>query len=174
LTATKRRSPVKGKKGISPVISTIIIVAIAIAVSIAAGYWMIGITTALTRFEKLTIMELSVDVTSGGYNISVYVKNAGSAATMVDGVLFNEKLCDVSGLSPACPYAVNPCATNPSENITFYGDILTASKRTLNPGDSIRFTMFCPRGGPFKSGTNVDVALKSSGGRFYSKTALIP
>jgi len=43
------------RKAISPVISTIIIVAVAIAISIAVAFWLGGITSIFTRFEKLEI-----------------------------------------------------------------------------------------------------------------------
>jgi len=43
------------RKGISIVIATIAIVAIAIVVSIAAAYWITGIGGSFTRFKKLRI-----------------------------------------------------------------------------------------------------------------------
>ncbi|MGQ9461354.1 MAG: archaellin/type IV pilin N-terminal domain-containing protein, partial [Candidatus Bathyarchaeaceae archaeon] len=41
------------RRGISPVIATVIIVAVTIAVSIAVAYWMGGLASFFTRFEKI-------------------------------------------------------------------------------------------------------------------------
>ncbi|MEM2812119.1 MAG: archaellin/type IV pilin N-terminal domain-containing protein, partial [Candidatus Bathyarchaeia archaeon] len=41
------------QKAVSPVIATIIIVAVAIVMSIAVAYWMLGLATTFTRYEKL-------------------------------------------------------------------------------------------------------------------------
>jgi len=43
------------KRGISPVIATIIIVAVAIAIAIAVAFWVVGIAGLFTRYEKLEI-----------------------------------------------------------------------------------------------------------------------
>jgi flagellin-like protein len=43
------------RRGISPVIATVIIVAVTIAVSIAVAYWMGGLASFFTRFEKIEI-----------------------------------------------------------------------------------------------------------------------
>ena len=43
------------RRGISPVIASIIIAAVAIAISIAVAYWIMGIGGAETKFENLKI-----------------------------------------------------------------------------------------------------------------------
>ena len=40
-------------KAVSPVIATIIIVAIAITMSIAVAYWLLGLGGSFTKFEKV-------------------------------------------------------------------------------------------------------------------------
>ncbi len=45
----------KNRKAISPVIATVILVAVAITVAIAVSYWMSGITSSYTKFEKVEI-----------------------------------------------------------------------------------------------------------------------
>jgi len=48
------------RKGISPVIATVIIVAVTITVAIAISFWMGGIAGLYTRFEKLEITYATV------------------------------------------------------------------------------------------------------------------
>ena len=40
-------------KAVSPVIATIIIVAIAITMSIAVAYWLLGLGSSFTKYEKV-------------------------------------------------------------------------------------------------------------------------
>jgi len=161
-------------KALSPVITTIIIVAITIAIVIAVTYWMVGVSTAFTKLEKLDLVDIDSQPVTGGFNITVMVKNTGSVPTTVDGIFFNERFCDISELTPANPNTRNPFANGTvNVNITFYGDIINPSKRALNPGDRISFTMFCPVGGPFRSGVNLELALHSSGGKFYLRSVLL-
>jgi len=50
------------RRGISPVIATIIIVAVAIAIAIAVAFWVVGIAGLFTRFEKLELCGLIIVV----------------------------------------------------------------------------------------------------------------
>jgi flagellin-like protein len=51
------RRLVRGKdRAVSPVIATIIIVAVAIVMSIAVAYWVLGLAGTFTRYEKIEIM----------------------------------------------------------------------------------------------------------------------
>ncbi|MEM2927278.1 MAG: archaellin/type IV pilin N-terminal domain-containing protein, partial [Candidatus Bathyarchaeia archaeon] len=59
------RRMLKSRKAVSPVIATIIIVAIAISIAIAVAYWMVGITGAFTRFEKLEIVSAYAEGAEG-------------------------------------------------------------------------------------------------------------
>ncbi len=43
----------KNRKAVSPVIATVILVAVAITISVAVAYWMGGISSQYTKFENL-------------------------------------------------------------------------------------------------------------------------
>ncbi|MBS7638222.1 DUF4352 domain-containing protein, partial [Candidatus Bathyarchaeota archaeon] len=57
---------VEDRRGVSPVIATIIIVAIAIVMSLAVAYWMLGLGGAFTRYEKLEFVSAYVTVEKNG------------------------------------------------------------------------------------------------------------
>jgi len=158
----------KGRKGISPVISTIIIVAIAIAVAIAVAYWMVGITAAFTRFERLEVTQAYADRTMAGYNISITVKNTGSAPASIDVIYINGKIVDLTGLNATSTQA-NVTIAGTQYTINFSGQILLSTDRTLNPGDQRLFYMACPYGGPFTAGVNLDVSIHTASGKEYPK-----
>jgi len=82
------------RKGISPVIATVIIVAVALAIAIAVVGWIMGIWGAVTGgTEILKIMPYSKlyngnSTESNKYNVTVvlYIKNEGGASATITKV----------------------------------------------------------------------------------------
>ena len=64
------------RKGVSPVIATVILVAVTITVAVAVAYWMSGIAGQYTQFEKVEIQS--------GYAVSVDATAEIVAGTMGD------------------------------------------------------------------------------------------
>lgn len=169
----------KGRKGISPVISTIIIVAIAIAVAIAVAYWMVGITAAFTRFERLEVTQAYATTVTGGYNITMTVKNTGSAPASVDVIIINGRMCDVTKLNGTTTQTSTISLGNETYTLKFWGDILIETRRTLSPGDSITFVIECVPAalqykGPFVPGVNLDCSIHTASGKEYPKVVPLP
>ena len=68
------------------------IVAVAITVSVAVAYWMGGISSQYTQFEKVEIQTAYAVKTSGiGWNITMEIKNTGSAASTLLRCFINEE-----------------------------------------------------------------------------------
>jgi len=146
-----RGSLLKSKKAISPVISTIVIVSVAIAMSIAVAYWMMGITGSFTRFERLDITSAYAVVDTGNFTVKVKVKNSGSASATIDLVFINGK--------PTADYA-NVSVTN----------LLV----TLAPGEAVDGSIVLPKDGTFVSGMGVEIVFQTAAGRQYPKTIQLP
>ena len=146
----KRESLLRSRKAISPVISTIVIVSVAIAMSIAVAYWMMGITGSFTRFERLDVTSAYATV-DGNFTIKLKVKNSGSASATIDLILINGR--------PTADYT-NVTVTN----------LLT----TLEPGKSVDGTITLPKDGTFVSGMGVELVLQTAAGRQYPKTIQLP
>lgn len=148
VSESKRRSLMKTRKALSPVISTIVIVSIAIAMSIAVVYWMTGITGSFTRFERLDVTSAYTD---GNFTIRLKVKNSGSASATIDLIFINGR--------PTTEYA--------GVNVT---NLLTS----LEPGETVDGTIALPKGGAFVSGVIVEIVIQTSAGRQYPKTVQLP
>ena len=143
------------RKAVSPVIATIILVAIAIAIAIAVAYWMVGITGAFTRFEKLEVSTAYAEVSGTNFVVTCIIKNSGSAAATIDDVYINGK-----------PYGKTTATVAP--------DVDTAPA-TLNPGDVLDpFTITMPIGTDFKSGMTVEITLHTVAGKEYPKQVVLP
>jgi hypothetical protein len=93
-----KRKFIANKKAMSIVISTVIIIAISITMSIAIAFWAMGVGNSFTRFEKIEFVSIYVDSTtnqataalssvnaSGGIT-GIMVTNVGSGYTVIPSV----------------------------------------------------------------------------------------
>jgi flagellin-like protein len=73
---------VKGRKksGISPVVATVILVAVAIVTAIAVAFWASGLVGVFTRFEKLEIVSA---IMTDEDTFTVRIRNTGSADSSI-------------------------------------------------------------------------------------------
>jgi flagellin-like protein len=77
----------RSKKALSPVIATIILIAVTVAVSLAVAAWMGALTFSFTSTEQLTYTSYTW-TTSGGKdtNITLTVKNTGPGTLTIANV----------------------------------------------------------------------------------------
>jgi len=152
------------RKAVSPVIATVILVAVAITVAVGVSYWMGGISAQYTTFEKIEVQtgyaEWVADDGAGnaGWNITLELKNTGSAPSTITHVFVNDR-----------PIAL-PAA---------YGDVFivttcTTSVETagllLEAGQSKDLCILIDDAYEnLSSGTTVNIKLHSAGGMDYIK-----
>ena len=160
----------KNRKAVSPVIATVILVAVAITISVAVAYWMGGISSQYTKFEKVEVVNAIVTPSGSGsamtWTVSMSLKNTGtSAATITDVYLNDQPLTDSVLVTPPSPAIGN-------------GGWYSAT-HTIASGSSATFIIVVRNDiasgtGPFKSlssGTTVNFKLHSAGGMDYLKLA---
>jgi flagellin-like protein len=152
----KRELRLRDRRGVSPVIATIIIVAIAIVMALAVAYWMLGLGGAFTRFEKLEFVSAYAEKTENDtkFNITVKIKNSGSADATIDLWFFNGK--------PQTAY---------SDNVTIDDSIKNV---TLKPGEAKEGVIQLTIGDTWKSGMTVEVMIQTVSGRQYPKSVILP
>jgi flagellin-like protein len=140
---------VKGRKksGISPVVATVILVAVAIVTAIAVAFWASGLVGVFTRFEKLEIVSA---IMTDADKFTVVIRNTGSADSAIIQVVVQGKAIGtpaggafqlVVGQTATCTVTVTP---SPPPGITvelaFYssgGKVYpTAVVATLGTGDA--------------------------------------
>lgn len=82
------------RRAVSPVIATVIIVAVTITVAVAVSYWMSGIASQYTSFEKVEIQTAicTYEDASAPYywNIVITLKNSGTKAASLSNVFVND------------------------------------------------------------------------------------
>jgi len=154
------------RSGISPVMATVILVAIAIVIAIAVAFWATGLVGVFTRFEKLEITSVYAEPTgtANQYDITIRAKNTGSSPATLDQVLLNGvPICELSNQnwtstnSAPTGFTINSCG-NPT-------------KTALNPGDMTEVTI---RVTAPSAGVTVEVALHTASGKQYPYSVLLP
>ena len=135
----------RGKAGISPVMATVILVAIAIVIAIAVAFWATGLVGVFTRFEKI---EIAAAYATNSTDVTLNLKNTGSASTTIDSIFINGQPYDVFGAT------VSGCLN-----------------QTLAPGDSITCSIHSDN---FVSGVTYEIAVHTASGKTYPAAVLIP
>jgi len=156
------RRLVEDKKGISPVITTVILVAVGIAVAIAVALWMSGLVATFTRFEKLEVTSAYAiyDSTKSQWNVFVTVKNTGSADATITDIMIN-------GI---------PCSDPSNEGVT---GLTPGLPKTVSVGDTVSFTMILTSGkkiGSTKltSGITLNIVIHTAAGKDYPTSVTLP
>jgi flagellin-like protein len=71
----------KNIKAITPVVATVILVAVTVAVSITCGAWLGGLTRSFTRNDQFTVNSVVFTGTSPNYDgINMSIQNTGSSS----------------------------------------------------------------------------------------------
>jgi len=146
------------RRGISPVIATVILIAIAVAVSIAVAFWAAGLTGAFTRFEKLEISNSYVTRNAGDYTITVSYKNTGpDDITLVDIFVGEKPLESFWSLAQVNGSTLSPISVPSGAS----GQILI-----VFPDDGVHRA--------FTPGQTIVVKVQTATGVYYVGTFLIP
>ena len=95
---------IKNRRAVSPVIATVILVAVAITIAVAVAYWMGGISSQYTRFEKVEVTSAyceyvdklnnsSPSFADGqpGWVITMDFRNTGTTEASIDEAFLNSK-----------------------------------------------------------------------------------
>ena len=153
-------------RGVSPVIATVILVAVAITVAVAVSYWMAGISSQYTSFEKVEIQSgvCTLDTSGDYWSIVIKLKNSGTKAATLTDVFVNDRK---AGLVAAAP-------TGGGDTIDAYLDDDGATPPLAIPlqiasGDTGSIEIWIGTGGFLSSGTTVNIKIHSAGGMDYIK-----
>jgi len=166
------------RRAVSPVIATVILVAITITVAVAVAYWMSGIAGQYTSFEKVEIQsgystiiptETPQLANEGSWIIHLELKNTGSATSTLIRVFVNDIPIDPSlyeiDIDVAATLPPGKMATDmPKDDPT----TPTGGKLPIESGQSGTVEVYIDKT-LFSSGTTLNVKLHSAGGMDYIK-----
>ncbi len=90
----------KSRKALSPVVASIILIAVTVAVSIAVAAWMGALTFQFTNTEQISI----TSVTFGTNSILVIANNTGTSPVIINSVRVNTVV--QATINPALPESI--------------------------------------------------------------------
>jgi flagellin-like protein len=96
----KRKMNTRSKKALSPVVASIILIAVTVAVSIAVAAWMGALTFTFTATEQVSITNLTFQTGASG-NINITASNTGTTPVTINEVWVNN--VKQASISPALP-----------------------------------------------------------------------
>jgi len=107
----------KNVKALSPVVATIILIAVTVAVSIAVAAWMGALTIGFMNSESVTITNGVFNGTSGTApnTIVIYMKNTGTKQVTLGQVKVNNVVCTTA---PVANMTLTTTAVNQKLTIT--------------------------------------------------------
>jgi flagellin-like protein len=150
------------RRAISPVIATVILVAVTIAISISAAYWMSGTSGQYTGFEKIEIptaySTLNPTVNNAKWRIHLSLKNSGPNPAKITYVMLNEAIVTEYNITEGGSLSsISAIGTSMSDNGVF-----------LQSGETMDVYVWIGSG-LFSSGTTIAVKLHSTSGFDYVK-----
>jgi flagellin-like protein len=163
---------IRNRKAVSPVIATVILVAVAITVAVAVSYWMGGISSQYTKFEKVEIQSgiCIWDGSTYNWNISLKMKNTGTATSTLIGVFIND--IEVNSYTSDSPGAAE-ATTDMGASLT----IASGASTTINividgqgdGGEGVPPVAGTDYWQSVTPGTTVNIKVHSAGGMDYIK-----
>jgi len=157
------------RRGVSPVITTVIIVAVGITIAIAVALWMTGLVGAFMGYEKVEIRScFAAPYGTNGWNISISYLNTGSTPAKVDNVFINDV--------PYNSWTGGTISLKWAEEGGSTGNTLPAP---ANIGKSVNLAITISAPVTFGnqklvSGVTVTIKLHSTGGKEYYTSVVLP
>ena len=157
-------SKLRKRKGVSPVIATVILVAVTITVAVAVAYWMSGIAGQYTSFEKIEIQSAVFTPGLTGYwELTITLKNSGTKTATLTDVYANDERADLQGEKPTSftgtgvtAYLANDTATTPVP-------------LQIDSGATSDIIVWIESGVTLTPGTTVNIKIHSAAGMDYIK-----
>ncbi len=175
----KSINKLRKRKGVSPVIATVILVAVAITVAVAVAYWMTGIAGQYTAFEKIEIQSAYAEIQPlGGWIITLEMKNTGSATANLITVFINDRPVDIYSTATTVntftlTEATLPAGESTGTNILDTGEAIESGK-TAEVGTALDPVEVYIGSTLFSSGTTMNIKIHSAAGMDYIRLIQLP
>jgi flagellin-like protein len=160
------------RRAVSPVIATVILIAVAVALGIAVAFWASGLTSSFSKYEKLGVnTQYATGSASTAWTINLGGQNTGSSDATIIQIQIN-----------GVPYAPN--STNPVVYTINGGSQNSISQTPISipvkSGQSftITFTLSASStqvpGKTFTDGQTIQVVIITAAGNNYPASIVLP
>jgi flagellin-like protein len=174
---TMSTSIIQKRRAVSPVIATVILIAVAVALGIAVAFWASGLTSSFSKYEKLGVnTQYAVALSGGGWNVTLGGQNTGSSDATITQIQINGIPYSLSG-GATCPA---PMSSYPSFQWS-NSNGCQSGKSTLSvpSGSNFAIALYLPSsngpgGKSFSSGQTIQVTIITAAGNNYPASIVLP
>ena len=126
----------KAKKGISPILATLLLIVIAVAAVIVTYAWVMTFTTTQTTTAGKMIKFDSAFINSTTDDATIYVRNTGTEVVTIDKIYVDgvDYTAKSTGLSSSQPLTTNSIATVTLDAPLNFGPGATYKIKVTGPG----------------------------------------
>ena len=166
------RNIAREKRGLSPVIATVILISVTIVVAVSVAYWMGSIASGYTTFEQIELPTVYAKYNdeAEAWNVTIELKNTGSADATIDNIFLNSIPLEDYGNNITLYYDTDGDGT--IENSS-----LSNIEIRINKGSSAIIILEIKGNNAVEgctAGTRVDIKLHSAAGREYPAQVKLP
>jgi len=138
----------KSKRGISPILATLLLIVIAVAAIVVTYAWVITFTGSTTGQAGVILSKDAVNWQTS--NVTIYVRNTGISDAQIDSVYIGtnsyDNVAEQTSVTPSLPVAVSKGGGTVALTVTFTGTSHTTYYFIVAPtqGSRLQFTSECP------------------------------
>jgi len=179
------------RRAVSPVIATVILIAVAVALGIAVAFWASGLTSSFSKYEKLGVStqyaQLGVPSQDNGYTcttgdtcwtINLGGQNTGSSDATIEQIQINGVPYPISSTSTTGPdFVAWVSGPNPLTPATATSPYVLSVKS----GSSFAIVLLLESGSnpsmsgvTFASGQTIQVTIVTAAGNNYPASIVLP
>jgi flagellin-like protein len=98
----------RSKKALSPVVASIILIAVTVAVSIAVAAWMGALSFSFMGTKQLTLQKIRWGTSGLGSaaSFTLYVNNTGTKDLTISQIMVNYASTNVGTIAPTLPFPI--------------------------------------------------------------------
>jgi flagellin-like protein len=164
------------RRAVSPVIATVILIAVAVALGIAVAFWASGLTSSFSKYEKLGVNTQYATGSGGVWTIYLGGQNTGSSDATITQIQVNGVPYIVynSSVVPTCTVNQVQCSG------TWYTPNSNSLAISVKSGQSFALaleldnTQHMVPGKTFSSGQTIQVTIITAAGNNYPASIVLP
>jgi flagellin-like protein len=152
---------IQKRRAVSPVIATVILIAVAVALGIAVAFWASGLTSSFSKYEKLGVSTQYATGSKPTWNVYLGGQNTGSSDASITQIQVNGVPVTASNITKACNVTANSC--NPAPYLPL----------SVPSGAAFNVTLQVS-GSKFADGQTIQVTIITAAGNNYPASIVLP
>jgi flagellin-like protein len=160
------------RRAVSPVIATVILIAVAVALGIAVAFWASGLTSSFSKYEKLGVnTQYATGSASTAWTINLGGQNTGSSDATIIQIQINGVPYAPNGTSPVV-YTINGGSQNSISQTPISIPVKSGQSFTITFTLSASSTQV--PGKKFTDGQTIQVVIITAAGNNYPASIVLP